>query len=81
MLDLVGHVAAPVRVFSIGLENKRTNNTNKDPSLDNNAAATSRRPMALEACESCYTTGFSRGNRRSEGQTEAKETWVTSVIQ
>ena len=57
LLEIRSHVAAPVRVFSIGWENKRTNNTNKDPSLDNNAAATSRRPMALEACESCYTTG------------------------
>ena len=56
--NFTSHVAAPVRVFSIGWENKRTNNTNKDPSLDNNAAATSRRPMALEACESCYTTEF-----------------------
>ena len=25
--------------------------------------------------------GFGRGNRRSEGETEAKETCVTSVIQ
>ena len=52
----MGHVAAPVRVFSIGWENKRTHNTNNDPGLDNNAAATIRRPMALEVCESCYTT-------------------------
>ena len=38
------------------------------------------KPIRFDLCVgSC--AGFGRGNRRSEGETEAKETCVTSVIQ
>ena len=41
---------------------EQKNEQRKDPGLDNNAAATIRRPMAREVCESCYTAEENRNH-------------------